>query len=369
MINFELDEEQKLIRETVIAFARDEIRPRAREADEKGTVPASLIQRGWELGLVQSTIPEEYGGFGSEHSALTGTVVAEELAYGDLAIAMHLLAPRLLTVPLVEFGSPELKRALLPAFCGEAFEAGASAVMEPRFDFDASAPATVLRREGDDYVVSGAKCYVPLGSQAKHVLVLAGLANGDGTVHRQAVVVARDTPGLKVGAREKSMGLKALETTSLELDACRVSRDHVLAAGDERAMRRLADLWRVGLASMAVGVAHAAYDYAREYAKERRAFGQAIAQKQTIAFMLAEMAMEVDAMRLLTWEAAWKLDRHEDATREAYLAKRYASDMVLRIADNALQVLGGHGYIRDHLVELFLRNARGFATLEGLAIA
>ncbi len=134
-------------------------------------------------------------------------------------------------------------------------------------------------------------------------------------------------------------------------------------------MSRLADLWRVGLAAMAVGVARAAYDYAREYAKERRAFGQAIAQKQAIAFMLAEMAMEVDAMRLLVWEAAWKLDRHEDATRESYLAKRYASDMALRITDNALQVLGGHGYIRDHLVELFLRNARGFATLEGLAIA
>lgn len=369
MINFELDDEQKLIRETVIGFAREEVRPHAREADEKGTVPASLVQRGWELGVVQSIIPEEYGGFGSEHSALTGAVVAEELAYGDLAIAMHLLAPRLLTVPLVEFGSSELKRGVLPTFCGDTFEAGTAAVMEPRFDFDFSAPATVLTRAGDDYVLSGTKCYVPLGSQAKHIVVLAGLANGDGTMRPHAVVVARDTPGLRIGDRERNMGLKALETTSLELDACRVPRDHVLAPGDERAVRRLADLWRVGLAAMAVGVARAAYDYAREYAKERRAFGQAIAQKQAIAFMLAEMATEVDAMRLLIWEAAWKLDRHEDATREAYLAKRYASDMTLRIADNALQVLGGHGYIRDHLVELFLRNARGFATLEGLAIA
>jgi alkylation response protein AidB-like acyl-CoA dehydrogenase len=369
MINFDLDEEQKLIRDTVIGFARDEIRPHAREADEKGVVPTSLVQQGWELGLVQGTIPEEYGGFGSHHSALTGAVVAEELAYGDLAIALHLLAPRLLTVPLVEFGSTELKRSLLPLFCGGTIEAASSAVMEPRFDFDASAPATTLRREGDDYVVSGAKCYVPLGSSAKHVLVLAGLGNGDGAVHPQAVVVARDTPGVSVGARERNMGLKALETTGLTLDACRVPRENVLAAGDAQAVRRLANLWRVGLASMAVGVARAAYDYARDYAKDRRAFGQAIAQKQAIAFMLAEMAMEVDAMRLLVWEAAWKLDRHEDATREAYLAKRYASDMALRITDNAVQVLGGHGYIRDHLVELFLRNARGFATLEGLAIA
>ena len=182
-------------------------------------------------------------------------------------------------------------------------------------------------------------------------------------------VVATDTPGLRVGGRERNMGLKALETTGLELDTCRVPREHLLAPGDTHAVNRLANLWRVGLASMAVGVARAAYDYAREYAKDRRAFGQAIAQKQAIAFMLAEMAMEVDAMRLLVWEAAWKLDRHEDATREAYLAKRYTADAALKITDNAVQVLGGHGYIRDHLVELFLRNARGFATLEGLAVA
>ncbi len=369
MINFELDEEQSLIRETVVGFARDEVRPHAREADEKGVVPSALLQRGWELGLVQSVIPEEYGGFGSAHSALTGAIIAEELAYGDLAIAMHLLAPRLLTIPLVELGSPELKKALLPAFCGTEFEAGSAAVMEPRFDFDASAPATTLQRDGDDYVLSGTKCFVPLGTQTKHVLVLAGSRNGDGAVHPQAVVISTDTPGLRVGARERNMGLKALETTGLELDACRIPREHLLAPGDAVAMNRLANLWRVGLASMAVGVARAAYDYAREYAKDRRAFGQAIAQKQAIAFMLAEMAMEVDAMRLLTWEAAWKLDRNEDATREAYLAKRYASDLTLKIADNALQVLGGHGYIRDHLVELFLRNARGFSALEGLAIA
>jgi len=369
MINFDLDEEQRLIRDTVVGFARDEIRPQAREADEHGTVPASLVQQGWELGLVQSIIPEEYGGFGSEHSALTGVVVAEELAYGDLAIAMHLLAPRLITVPVVELGSPELKRAVLPGFCADTFQPGSAAIMEPRFDFDSGAPATTLRGEGDHYVISGEKCYVPLGSEARHFLVLANATNGDGTSHPQAVIVPRDTPGLTVGARERNMGLKALETTGLGLDLCKVPRENLLGAGRPDAVGRLTNLWRVALGAMAVGVARAAYDYAREYAKERRAFGQAIGQKQAIAFMLAEMAMEVDAMRLLVWEAAWKLDRNDDATREAYLARRYTSDMTLRIADNALQVLGGHGYIRDHLVELFLRNARGFAMLEGLAIA
>ncbi len=368
MINFELDEDQQLIRDTVVSFARDEIRPAAREADEHGTIPPTLVQKGWELGLVQSTIPEEFGGFGSAHSAITGAVVAEELAYGDLSIALHLLAPRLVTVPVLELGSPALQRAVLPSFCGERFEPGSAAIMEPRMDFDALTPATVLRRDGDDFTLTGEKCLVPLANEARHFLVVASLANGAGEPHPQAVLVDRDTPGLTVGERERNMGLKALLTTRVSFDACKIAPERLLTGG-EQAIGRLANLWRVGLASMAVGVARAAYDYAREYAKDRRAFGQAIAQKQAIAFMLAEMAMEVDAMRLLIWEAAWKLDRGEDATRETHLAKRYAADMTLKITDNALQVLGGHGYIRDHPVELFLRNARGFATLEGLAIA
>jgi alkylation response protein AidB-like acyl-CoA dehydrogenase len=240
--------------------------------------------------------------------------------------------------------------------------------MEPRIDFDALSPATTLKRDGDDYTLTGEKCLVPLGTEARQFLVIASLANGTGESHPQALLVERDTPGLTVGDRERNMGLKALVTTRVSFDGCKIPREQVLD-GSEASIGRLANLWRVALASMAVGVARAAYDYARDYAKDRRAFGQAIAQKQAIAFMLAEMAMEVDAMRLLTWEAAWKLDRKEDATREADLAKRYAADMALKITDNALQVLGGHGYIRDHLVELFLRNARGFATLEGLAIA
>lgn len=366
MINFELDEEQKLIRDTVVSFAREEVRPHAREADEHGAIPASLIQQGWELGLVQSIIPEEYGGFGNRHSALTGAVIAEELAYGDLAIALHLLAPRVIAVPLIEFAEADLKRAILPRFCGDTFEPGAAAIMEPRMTFDAATPLTALTPDGDDFVISGEKCYVPLGAESRHFLVLAGFSDGNGASPR-AVLVERDTPGLVVGAREANMGLKALATTGVTFDACRVPRGNVL--GDEQSARRLANLWRVAQSAMAVGVARAAYDYAREYAKERRAFGQAIAQKQAIAFMLAEMAIEVDAMRLLTWEAAWKLDRDEDATREAYLAKRYTADVTLKLADNALQVLGGHGYIRDHPVELFLRNARCFGIVEGLAVA
>lgn len=368
MINFELDEEQQLIRDTVVSFARDEVRPHSREADEKGHIPAELVQKGWDLGLVQSVIPEDCGGFGNAHSAITGAVVAEELAYGDLSIAMHLLAPRLVTIPVLEFGSSALKQSVLPRFSGERFEPASAAVMEPRMDFDALTPATTLKRDGDDYVLSGEKCFVPLGAEARQFLVIANLANGTGASHPHALLLDRETPGLTVGERERNMGLKALATTRLTFDGCKVPREQLLDCS-EGSVARLANLWRVAQSAMAVGVARAAFDYARDYAKDRRAFGQAIAQKQAIAFMLADMAMEVDAMRLLTWEAAWRLDRNEDATREAHLAKRYCAEMALKIADNAVQVLGGHGYIRDHLVELYLRNARSFALIEGLAIA
>jgi len=271
-------------------------------------------------------------------------------------------------VPVIEFGSAALKESFLPRFCGERFEPASAAVVEPHMDFDALTPATTLKRDGDDYTLTGEKCLVPLGTEARQFLVVANLANGTGAAHPQALILDRDTPGLTVGERERNMGLKALTTTRLTFDGCKIPREHLLDGG-AASMTRLVNLWRVAQSAMAVGVARAAYDYAREYAKERRAFGQAIAQKQAIAFMLAEMAMEVDAMRLLAWEAAWRLDRNEDATREAHLAKRYSADMCLKIADNAVQVLGGHGYIRDHLVELFLRNARSFAILEGLAIA
>jgi len=162
------------------------------------------------------------------------------------------------------------------------------------------------------------------------------------------------------------MGIKALPTFSLALEGVRIPQSSRLG-GDDADVTSLVDASRVAVAALATGIARAAFDYARDYAKERRAFGVAIGQKQAIAFKLADMAIEIDAMRLLAWEAAWRLDKGLPAVREAYLAKQYAADAVLKIADNAVQVLGGHGYIRDHLVELFLRDARVFATLDGLA--
>jgi alkylation response protein AidB-like acyl-CoA dehydrogenase len=360
MIGFQPSDEQQLVRETVASFAAEQIRPAARDADESGETPTALVQHAWELGLVQSAIPESFGGHGDVRSALTSALVCEELGYGDLSIALHILAPRLVLYPVIELGTEAQQKEVRTAYAGNDFVAGTAALMEPDFRFDANELSTSAAKQNGDYVLNGRKCYVPLAADARHILVYA---RDEGNV--SAFLVPRDTPGLKVDEREKNMGIKALATYELSLEQCRVPATMRLS-GDFKPLHNRS---RVALASMAVGVARAAFEYARDYAKERRAFGQAIAQKQAIAFMLAEMAIEIDATRLLTWEAAWKIDRGEDATREACLAKNYAANMALKVTDNAVQVLGGHGYIRDHLVELWLRNGRGFAVFEGLAMA
>jgi len=360
MVSFQPSEEQQLIRDTVASFAAEQIRPAAHEADEDGAIPSALVQQAWELGLVQSTIPEAFGGAGELISAVSGVLVAEELAWGDLSIALHVLAPRLLLYPMILSGTPEQQKHVLPAFGANEFRAATAAVMEPRFGFDLAELATTAQRKNGGFTLSGSKCFVPLGGSAEQLLTYARLE--DGAV--SGFLVDKGAAGVTRIEREKNMGLKALETDEIDFSQCTVPAANRIACDFPALMNRS----RVALAAMAVGVARAAFEYARDYAKERKAFGVAIAQKQAIAFMLAEMATEIDAARLLTWEAAWKIDRGEDATREAVLAKHYTSNMVMKVTDNAVQVLGGHGYIREHPVELWARNARGFATFEGLAI-
>jgi len=366
MAGFQPTEEQQLIRDTIATFAREQIRPAAREADESGQISSSLIQQAWELGLVQSTIPEAFGGIGESPSAITGSLVCEELAWGDLSIALHALAPRLLTQPLMTLGN-KAQQQVLRSYTGSEFTVGTAAVIEPRFGFDINELSTTATIDKGDILLNGIKCLVPLAVDAQHIVVYAHAAE-----ETNAYIVPRGTPGLIIHEREKNMGLKAIATYELSLENCRVPASARLVGNLSPLLNRS----RVALASLAVGVARAAFEYATTYAKERRAFGSAIAQKQAIAFMLAEMAVEVDAARLLTWEAAWKIDTGQDvavgnlstATREACLAKNYAANMALKVTDNALQILGGHGYIRDHFVELWLRNARGFTTFEGIAM-
>ena len=361
MISFDLTEEQQLLVDTAMRFAGNELRKAAREADESTQIPAHLIDTGWSLGIVPSNIPELYGGFG-DHSTLNGVLAVEALAYGDLSAALNILAPALAAFPILLYGSDEQKQAYLPKFCGEKFFAATAALVEPRILFDPRHLQTTATPSGDRFVLNGRKCLVPLAADAELVMVYA---NQDGVT--QAFIVEKGAAGLSIGARESNLGLRALPTYELELRDVRVPRANRLGGETGCDITRLLNYSKVALAALAVGVAKGAQEHAVAYAKERVVWGEPIAQKQAIAFMLAEMAMDIDAVRLMTWEAAWRLDKGLDAARECYLAKMSADDMALKVTDNAVQVMGGHGYIRDNPVEMWLRNARGFVTMEGMA--
>jgi alkylation response protein AidB-like acyl-CoA dehydrogenase len=367
MISFEQSEEQRMIRDTIVAFAADEIRPAARAADESGEIPPGLIAKVWELGLVRGAIPEQFGGYGDARSAVTGAIVAEELACGDLAVAIHALAPRLVAFPVLEFGTAIQRTLFLKNYAGDNFTPAAAAMMEPRFDFELSALDTVAKPQGGGFVLDGAKCCVPLAAESDSILVFATTTREAALGGVDGFIVQRGTAGLVIGEREQNMGLKGLATYQVKLENCGVGGEARLGGDKGINFTRIVSESRVASAALAVGVARAAFEYARDYAKERRAFGVPIATKQAIAFMLAEMAIEIDATRLLVWEAAAALDRGEDALMESYQARNYAAQSSLMVTDNAVQILGGHGYIREHPVEMFLRNARAFGMLEGIA--
>ncbi len=362
MIDFEPTEEQQLVIDTVRQFAANELRPVARDCEEAAKLPEDVLARAHELGLTANALPESAGG-GGERSAVTGVLVIEELAWGDLALGLAALSPALTAFPVADLGSDAQREALLPRFTEPGFRPGSLAWVEPSMRFDPLRPETRARREGDGFVLDGHKCFVPWLEGADPIPIVAAEAEAG----PQVFLVPRAAPGL-AATRERNMGLRALPTAELELREVRVPAEARLGGEAGSPVRALLSRGRVAQAAAAVGVARAAFETARDYAKERHAFGVPIATKQAIAFKLADMAIEIDAARLLVWEAAWKLDRGEDAEREATLARQQIERVVLDATDGAVQVLGGHGYIRDYLPELLLRNARGFAGFEALAL-
>jgi len=367
MVSFELSDDQRMISETVKKFAMNEMRPIYRTCDEEAKIPPEFIDKAWELFLIPNNVPEEFGGVGEPRSVVTGTIIAEELAYGDLSLAMAALCPATVVYPLIEFGIDEQKKKYLPLFCEEQYKAASAALMEPRIDFDLPSMQTTAKLDGSSYILNGEKCLVPLAADAEVLLVYAQTDASAGAAGIQAFLVDKGAAGMQIGEREKNMGIKALDTRKVTFKDCRIPKDNRLGGDKGCNASKLISYSYLAVAAMATGVSKAAFEYARDYAKDRVAFGEPIASRQAIAFMLAEMAIEVDAARLLTWEAAWRMDKGLDAEREAYLAKQYAAEKALMITDRAVQVLGGHGYIREHPVELWLRNGRGFATFEGLA--
>ncbi|MGH7787992.1 MAG: acyl-CoA dehydrogenase family protein [Candidatus Binatia bacterium] len=360
MISFAMTEEQETARESVRGFAAGALRPQARDCDEAAALPDALLAQAWGLGLTTTQIPEAYGGYGAPRSPLTNAIVLEELAHGDAALAVAAAAPSAFAYAILDQGTDEQKRAHLPAFCGDAYHAAALAVAEPVAAFDALAPRTVVERNGNGVVLNGRKCLVPMGDRASHFLVVA--RNG---AELDAWIVARDATGLRIVEPEKNLGLRALPTATLELEGVHVPQGDRLGGAKGCDVARLLQHSRVGLAAVMNGVARAVLDYCVPYAKERVAFGEAIARKQSIAFRLAEMHMEIESMRWMVWKAASQLERGLDAARSAHLARAYAAEKTMWIADHGVQVLGGHGFIREHPVEMWYRNARTLGVLEG----
>jgi alkylation response protein AidB-like acyl-CoA dehydrogenase len=364
MYSFEPTEEQQMLIEVVGKYAANDLRVAAHEAEESRELQKKLVSKGWELGLLQASIPESYGGFG-ERSAVTGVLALEEMAFGDLAGTLAVLTPSLFATPILLVGTEEQKRTYLPKVIEGDWSPYTAALIEYAFDFDPNALKTTATLKGDDYILNGEKAFVPFAKDAEKILVYANL---DGST--QGFIVDKNTADLTVSEeREKLMSLNALPLYRVTLDNVKVPASNRLGGAAGHDFELILASMRVATAATAVGVANAAFEYSRDYAKEREVFGVKVAQKQAIAFMLAEMRTEIEAIRLLTWEAAWKLDTgKEDAYIEAYLACTGAADMAMMVTDRAVQILGGHGYIREHPVEMWMRNGRGFAMFTGLAI-
>lgn len=368
MAEFTLDEDRKQIQDMMHKFAEKELRPIARHCDEKDELPAELLEKVWELGFCPNIIPEKFGGYEMGHSALAAAIMVEELAWGDVALSIGALSPLLMAVPVLEFGTDEQKEEWLPKFCGQKFYPATAALMEPRITFEPTILHATVEMHKEVMVLNGAKCMVPLADRAEQILVYATAEKGAGVAAIEAIIVDKDTPGVSIGKREGNMGLKPLPLFPVTLDDVEVPRSRRLGGDKGINFMRLLNLSRANLCAMAVGISRASNEYAIKYAKERFAFGEPVASRQAVAWMLGESAIEVAGMRLLAWRTAWRLDGNEDATREAGLAKMYCAEKTMLVTDYGVQVLGGHGYIREHPVELYFRNGRAFAMMEGTAI-
>ena len=366
MIAFGPTEEQDLIRQTVHEFAEGEMREIARPCDEKRELPDELLQKSWELGLVAGAIPESYGGGGIGRSPVTHALVLEELGWGDVPLAAAAMTPALFVQPILDFGTDEQKQTYLPLFTGSKFHAASLAILEPSFTFDAGNLRTIAEPKGTGFSLTGAKRLVPLAASASHLLVVARGAR-KGLAGLEAFIVPRDAKGLTISAEtERTLGFQALPRYAVELERVEVPASARL--GGEKGIdgARLVNSLRTASCALAVGLARGVMELAIPYAKERIAFGQPIAQKQAIAFMLAEMQIEVNSMRHLVWKAASQLENGLDATRETTLAQTYVSREVMKLADNGLQIFGGHGFIREYPVEMWYRNARALTVNEAV---
>jgi acyl-CoA dehydrogenase len=363
MVDFTLTDEQRSLREMAHDFAVKEIRPVAWEYDRDGTWPEEIINKAWDVGLMNSHIPEEYGGAGAGY--LDGCLIEEELSWGCSGIQTSLGCNGLATAPVMIGGSEEIKKEYLGRLTEEPLLAS-FCLTEPDAGSDVSSMRTTAVRKGDKYVINGSKCFITNGGYANWYTVYAKTDREAGHRGISAFVVPRDA-GVVVDKKEDKLGQRASNTATISFNDVEVPATHLL--GEENKGFKLAmmtlDRTRPGVAAMAVGIARAAFEFATNYSRERVQFGVPIAMHQAIQFMIADMATEIEAARLLTWKSAVMLDNGERNTLVSSHAKRFAADTAMKVATDAVQVYGGYGFIKEYPVEKLFRDAKIMQLYEG----
>jgi acyl-CoA dehydrogenase len=363
MVDFTLSEEQESLREMAHDFATKEIRPVAWEYDKDGTWPEGIIRKAWEVGLMNSQLPSEYGGVGA--SNLDGCLIAEELAWGCAAIATTLGANGLAAAPVVLGGSDDIKAQYLGRLSEEPVLAS-FCLTEPDAGSDVSGMRTTAVKKADKYVINGSKCFITNGGHADWYTVYAKTDKDAGHRGISAFLVPKDET-ITVDKHEDKMGLRASNTATITFNETEVPAANLLGQenhGFKLAMMTL-DRTRPGVASMATGIARAAFEFATAYSKERVQFGVPIAMHQAIQFMLADMATKIEAARLLVHKSAVLLDQGQRNTLVSSHAKRFAADSAMEVTTDAVQIYGGYGFIKDYPVEKLMRDAKIMQLYEG----
>ncbi len=363
-MDFILGDTERALQETARKFARDVIRPKAALYDERSQFPKDIIGAGYELGLLNMTIPPELGGAGLTH--LQQALVAEELAWGCSGVATSMIANDLALLPILLAGTEAQKRKFV-APLAQSLKLASFALTEPGAGSDVAGMSTQARRDGADYVVNGSKCFITNGEYAEQYSLFATVDRSKRHQGMICLVVEGRPKGLTVGKHENKMGQRASNTVTLTFEDVRVPAENRIGAEGEgfRIAMETLDNSRPLTAMFAVGIARAALEHCLEYASQRKQFGKPIREFQAIQFMIADMAKDIQAARLLSWQSAWMLDAGERNTLVSSYAKCFAADMAMKVTTDAVQVYGGYGYIKEFPVEKLMRDAKLIQIYEG----
>ncbi|MEW5853572.1 MAG: acyl-CoA dehydrogenase family protein [Myxococcota bacterium] len=363
-MDFSLTEEQLQLQKTAHDFAEKVIRPKAAHHDETGEFPLEIIKKAWELGLVNCHIPQEYGGLGLK--VIEEAIIAEEMSWGCTGISTAMTANTLAEAPVMVGGSEVVKKKYLgrmteaPLMCSYA-------VTEPTAGSDVQGIKTTAKKVGNDYVINGQKMWITGAGHADWFFVLAYTDKAQGAKGMTGFVVDAKTPGITIGKKEQNMGQRASDTRGITFEDVKVPAENMVGAEGQGFRLAMAafDHTRPLVAAAAVGLARAAMEHAIEYAKTRKTFGVPIAEHQGVSFMIADMASDTEAARLLTYRAAWEIDQGRRNTKFAAFAKRFAADNAMKVATDAVQVFGGNGFNKEYPVEKLMRDAKIFQIYEG----